>query len=140
VPGVESVSWASNAPLWAQLYRRVTLGGQVQQDGTTSVLTLVNTVDLDYFKTLGVALRRGRDFSLSDRREGRAITIVNDTVGVGEFRPHGRSALIMRGGAHCCSYRQVRGSDPTKFSASSAPGAWAKSTAHATRASIALSR
>jgi predicted permease len=80
VPGVESVSWAANAPLWAKQYRRVSLDGQAQQDGTTSVLTLVNTVDVGYFRTLGVALRRGRDVEPADRREARAVAIVNDTM------------------------------------------------------------
>jgi hypothetical protein len=54
VPGVESVSWAANAPLGAKQYRRVSLHGQAQQDGTTSVLTLVNTVDVGYFRRLPV--------------------------------------------------------------------------------------
>src|SRR5258708_24774775 len=80
VPRVESVSWAANAPLWARQYRRVSLDGQAQQDGTTSVLTLVNTVDVGYFRTLGVALRRRRDFAPGDRREARAVAIVNDTM------------------------------------------------------------
>jgi predicted permease len=80
VPGVESVSWAANAPLWAKLYRRVSPEGQAQHDGTTSVLALVNTVDVDYFRTLGVELRRGRDFSRQDRRETRAVAIINDTM------------------------------------------------------------
>jgi putative ABC transport system permease protein len=78
--GIESVSWAANAPLWAKQYRRVSLQGQVQQDGTTSVLTLVNTVDVDYFKTLAVAVRGGRDFTAEDRRETRPVTIINDTM------------------------------------------------------------
>jgi predicted permease len=80
VGGIESVSWAANAPLWAKVYRRVSLEGQAQQDGTTAVLTLVNTVDIDYFRTLGVALRRGRDFGAGDRRETRPVAIINDTM------------------------------------------------------------
>jgi predicted permease len=80
VSGIESVSWAASAPLWAKLYRRVALEGQVQQGGTTSVLALVNTVDLDYFKTLGVGLRGGRDFTAEDRRETRPVAIINDTM------------------------------------------------------------
>jgi macrolide transport system ATP-binding/permease protein len=80
LPGVESISWATNQPLWAKIYRRVALEGRVQQDGTTSVLTLVNTVDVDYFKTLGVALRRGRDFTRADRPDTRPIALVNDTM------------------------------------------------------------
>jgi len=78
--GIESVSWAANAPLWAKLYRRMSLEGQAQQDGTTSVLALVNTVDLGYFKTLGVALRRGRDFTPAIARETRPVAIINDTM------------------------------------------------------------
>jgi predicted permease len=66
--------------LWAKVYRRVSLEGQAQQDGTTAVLTLVNTVDIDYFRTLGVALRRGRDFGAGDRRETRPVAIINDTM------------------------------------------------------------
>jgi predicted permease len=80
LPGVESVSWATNQPLWAKVYRRVALEGQVQQDGTTSTLTLLNTIDVDYFKALGVAVRRGRDFTQGDRPETRAIAIINDTM------------------------------------------------------------
>lgn len=44
------------------------------------MLTLVNTVDVDYFRTLGVAVRRGRDFASGDRRETRAVAIINDTM------------------------------------------------------------
>ncbi len=80
VDGVESVTWAVNAPLWAKDYRRVSLEGQAQQDGTTAVLTLTNTVDLDYFKTLGVPLRRGRDFTAADRVDARPVAIINDTM------------------------------------------------------------
>jgi predicted permease len=94
VRGVESISWATNQPLWAKIYRRVALDGQVQQDGTTSVLTLVNTVDVGYFKTLGVALRRGRDFTTSDRPETRAVAIVNDTMAA-KYWP-GRDAIGRR--------------------------------------------
>jgi putative ABC transport system permease protein len=94
VGGVESVSWALNAPLWAKVYRRASIEGQVQQDGTTSVLTLVNTVDVDYFRTLGVAVRRGRDFNATDRRETRPVAIVNDTMAA-KYWPH-RDAIGRR--------------------------------------------
>jgi predicted permease len=80
LPGVESASWATNQPLWAKVYRRVALEGQVQQDGTTSVLTLLNTVDVDYFRTAGIALRRGRDFTAADRPETRPVAVINDTM------------------------------------------------------------
>jgi macrolide transport system ATP-binding/permease protein len=79
-PGIEAVSWATNMPLWAKLYRRVSFEGQALPDGTTSVLTLVNTVDVDYFKTLGVTIRHGREFETTDRADTRPIAIVNETM------------------------------------------------------------
>ena len=80
VPGVEAVSWSANQPLWAKLYRRVSLEAQVQQDGTTSILTLTNIVDVGYFRTLGVAMHAGRDFSPEDRAETLPVAIVNETM------------------------------------------------------------
>jgi predicted permease len=80
IGGVESVSWAANQPLWAKLYRRMSIEGQAQQDGTNTVLTLVNIVDAGYFRTLGVPFRGGRDFGPDDRASGRAVAIVNDAM------------------------------------------------------------
>jgi predicted permease len=78
--GIDAVSWATNAPLWAKQYRRVSFEGQALPDGTTSVLTLINTIDVDYFKTLGVAVRRGREFETRDRSDTRPVAIVNETM------------------------------------------------------------
>ena len=80
VGGVESVSLASNMPLWAKLYRRASIEGQAQRDGSSSVLTLVNIVDVGYFKTLGVAFRGGRDFGDDDRADRRQVAIVNEIM------------------------------------------------------------
>jgi len=64
----------------AKLYRRLSLEGQAQQDGTTAVLALVNTVDVGYFRTLGVALGRGRDIRPAESRDDSAVAIINDTM------------------------------------------------------------
>jgi predicted permease len=85
VRGIDSVSWATNAPLWAKIYRRVSFDGHALADGTTSVLTLVNTVDVGYFKTLGVPVRRGREFSAGDRDDTRPVAIVNETTAAKYF-------------------------------------------------------
>jgi predicted permease len=79
------VSWAANAPLWAKIYRRVSFDGHALADGTTSVLTLVNTVDIGYFKTLGVPVRRGREFFAGDRDDTRPVAIVNETTATKYF-------------------------------------------------------
>ena len=78
--GIEAVSWATNLPLWAKQYRRVSFEGQALPDGTTAVLTLVNSVDVDYFKTLGIAVREGRDFGTRDREDAPPVAIVNQTM------------------------------------------------------------
>jgi predicted permease len=83
--GIESVSWATNLPLWAKLYRRVSFEGQALSDGSTSLLTLVNTVDAGYFKTLGVPLRHGREFETGDRADTRPIAIINETMAAKYF-------------------------------------------------------
>jgi predicted permease len=85
IQGIESVSWATNMPLWAKLYRHVSFDGQALADGSTSLLTLVNTVDAGYFHTLGVPLRRGREFEPGDRADTRPIAIINETMAAKYF-------------------------------------------------------
>jgi len=38
------------------------------------------TVSPGYFRTFGIPLVRGRDFTLSDRTPGRQVTIINETM------------------------------------------------------------
>jgi putative ABC transport system permease protein len=81
VNGIESTSWATNLPLWAKQYRRLSIDSRAQQrDNASAVLTLVNTVDIGYFNTLGVAIKRGREFDATDRVDTRPVAIVNDTM------------------------------------------------------------
>jgi putative ABC transport system permease protein len=80
VGGIEKVSWSTNMPLWAYLYRGVVIDGQEQRTRRQATLTLVATVDLDYFATLGLRVRRGRDFSDADRAGTRPVAIVNETM------------------------------------------------------------
>jgi putative ABC transport system permease protein len=80
VPGVASASWSTNQPLWAQLYRRITVDGRDPRSAADAVLALVSTVDVDYFKTLGVAVTSGREFDPTDRPESVPAAIVNDTM------------------------------------------------------------
>jgi predicted permease len=43
------------------------------------------TVGLDYFRTMGIALREGRDFSRSDVMDAPPVAIVNETLARGFF-------------------------------------------------------
>ena len=80
IPGVASVSWAVNQPLWASVYRRLVVEGREPQEKSDALLTLSHTIDVGYFSTIGVALRAGRDFVAADRAGMVSVAIVNETM------------------------------------------------------------
>ena len=58
-PGVERVAWASNPLLFGGAARGVEIpGGSRSADAEAVRTSLVNTVDPDFFGTVGIALRR----------------------------------------------------------------------------------
>ncbi len=63
IPGVESVSWASNMPLWARSVNGLQVEGRQQRSQADEITTIVNTVDRNYFETAGVAIDSGREFT-----------------------------------------------------------------------------
>ena len=79
-PGVASVSWASNLPLWGRKETGVVIEGQAQRKKSEAISTVVNTVDLNYFPTLGIPLLEGRDFTQEDRDISIPVAIINDTM------------------------------------------------------------
>jgi predicted permease len=80
MPGIASVSWSSNLPLWARLSRGILIEGQTPQRQSDTVAAVVNTVDLNYFETTGIALTHGRDFTEMDRDGSLPAAIVNETM------------------------------------------------------------
>jgi putative ABC transport system permease protein len=80
VPGIVSMSWASNLPFWARPSRSIVIEGQEQREKANPVMTVVNTVDLNYFATLGIGLTEGRDFTGFDRAGTLPVAIVNETM------------------------------------------------------------
>ncbi len=80
VPGMSSASWSTNQPLWASLYRRILIDGRDPSGTSDAILVLVSTVDVEYFKTLGVSVMSGREFDATDRPESRLVAIVNETM------------------------------------------------------------
>jgi predicted permease len=77
LPGVDSVSWASNLPLWGRIATGLEVEGREQRSKADTITTVVNTVDLDYFRTAGIAIEQGRDFTQMDRDGSVAVAIVN---------------------------------------------------------------
>jgi macrolide transport system ATP-binding/permease protein len=80
LPGISSVSWASNMPLWGRKQTGVAIEGQEQRKKSEAISAVVNTVDLNYFSTLGISFVAGRDFTQDDRDISTPVAIVNDTM------------------------------------------------------------
>jgi len=77
LPGVQSVSWASGMPLWARTVTGLQLEGWQPRSRAEQIRTVIETVDLDYFETAGVALETGRVFRSADRESSLPVALVN---------------------------------------------------------------
>jgi predicted permease len=80
IPQVEAVSWATNLPLFSPPSRSVWIEGQQRRDDSSGILSVVNTIDLDYFATAGVPIQSGRDFSEADSENAPSVAIINETM------------------------------------------------------------
>jgi len=78
LPGIAQASWASNMPFWSNPSRGFAIEGREQQRKSQALMSVVNTVDLGYFKVMNVPVLKGRDFADTDRQESRPVAIVND--------------------------------------------------------------
>lgn len=88
IPGVASVSWASNMPLWARAANGLVIDGRQPQSQADKIATVVNTVDRDYFATAGIPIAAGREFTGVDRESSIPVAIVNAKLAQ-EFWPRG---------------------------------------------------
>ncbi|MFI5178363.1 MAG: ABC transporter permease [Vicinamibacterales bacterium] len=80
LPGVRSVSWAVNLPLFGGFSRSVFIEGHEQDKQMAGILTLVNAVDVGYFETTSIALVQGRGFTEADRAGSVPVAVVNETM------------------------------------------------------------
>lgn len=80
IPGIESVSWASNLPLWARTVSGLQIEGRQSRSQADKLATVVNTVDLNYFETAGVAILSGREFTSLDQRNSTPVAIINEKI------------------------------------------------------------
>jgi len=88
LPGIESVSWASNLPLWARVVNGVQVEGRLQRSKTDTVTSVLNTVDVDYFETAGIAIEKGRAFTDADREDSKPVAVVNQKL-ANDYWPEG---------------------------------------------------
>jgi len=80
LPGIDAASWSTNLPLWASQYRKISIEGGEAGRQSDAPLAIIATVDLDYFKTLGLGVLRGRDFTDADRDRSIPVAIVNERM------------------------------------------------------------
>lgn len=80
LPGIASVGWASNLPLWGRIVSGVQIEGRQQRSRTDTVTSILNTVDAGYFETAGVALEKGRGFTDADRDDSKPVAVVNEKL------------------------------------------------------------
>jgi len=80
LPGVESASWALDLPLWGLVVNGLEVEGRQQRSKADTITTALNTVDLDYFRTAGIAMVRGRDFAKIDQEDSTPVAIVNEKL------------------------------------------------------------
>jgi len=110
-PGISSVSWASNLPLWGRKETGIAIEGQEERKKSEAISAVVNTVDLGYFSTLGIPFLKGRDFTQDDRDISTPVAIINDTMAA-KYWPNEDALgkrLRLPQGPHSTDFLQVIG-------------------------------
>jgi len=104
-PKIESVTIASNAPMQGGFLRRLIIDGKPLDQGQQAPNVTMLTIDPRYFKTVGLALQRGRDLTDEDGMTGREAAIINQRFAALHFPsqdPIGRRITLsidLQGGA-----------------------------------------
>jgi predicted permease len=83
MPGVLDATLALRAPLSGSgggMAQNLTISGHVPQSGDTPPRVKYTAVGLNYFRTLGIPLARGRDFDNHDQPDAARVMIVNLTM------------------------------------------------------------
>ncbi len=81
VPGVESAALATILPLTGGGFMRtVYADGRDAEAENNGILTPANVVGPGFFKTLGIELLRGRDFTAADRAGTQTVAMVNQAM------------------------------------------------------------
>jgi putative ABC transport system permease protein len=78
LPGVEAASISRNAPLLGR-YARAVIDIEGRADIKRASVGF-HSVSPDYFKTLGIALLRGRAFTAQDRADAPRVALINQTA------------------------------------------------------------
>jgi putative ABC transport system permease protein len=81
IPGVESASLTSHLPLgtssWGETFN---IEGRPAPNGEGGIGVNAMSVGPDYFKTMGTALLRGREFTARDKEGAPRVVVINDEL------------------------------------------------------------
>ena len=81
LPGVERATLASGVPLFqGSFLRTVFPEGVDSSDRKNGKLVQLNTVEPGYFETMGIPLKRGRDFQPTDHKDAPHVVVINETM------------------------------------------------------------
>jgi predicted permease len=81
LPGVQSAAMANFLPLgFMALTEPVTVNRPGTPPDPNPSMAAVQRVGLDYFRTIGTSLVRGRDFNANDSANAPAVVIINETT------------------------------------------------------------
>jgi len=105
-PKIENVTVTSNTPLQGGFLRKLEIDGKPLDQGQQAPNVTMLTIDPRYFKTVGLSLQRGRDFTEEDGGAGREpAAIINQRFAALHFPgtdPIGRRiklSIDLQGGA-----------------------------------------
>lgn len=81
LPGVQAASMASIAPLSGSLSAaNISVEGEQPPPKEEDRAIIQNVIGPSYFKTLGIPLKRGRDFSVSDTDGANRVVIISESL------------------------------------------------------------
>ena len=80
LPGVESASWAINVPVNADIDREsFSVSGYTPQPGERMSID-TNVIGVNYFRTMGIPIVAGREFSYADRPGTEPVVVISEAM------------------------------------------------------------
>jgi putative ABC transport system permease protein len=80
VSGVTAVAECSDLPLVAGFQNYFLIRGEPQVAPAEREMVLQSSVSANYFRTMGIALKRGREFSEFDTKKTQPVAVINETM------------------------------------------------------------
>lgn len=100
IPGVDAVAFAAKLPVGGRSSFGLVHRAGEDESATTGTDASLNRVTPDYFRSMRIPLRRGRDFTATDAADAPKVAIVNDEMARrlwGERDPVGERFVVGQG-------------------------------------------